>query len=132
MSVKDLVLKASISAYEARRNLHRKIILGLLALAPTVPGMAFADGDIASMGDDAATGAKDLEKDALYAAEFIGVLFLIGGFIAGKNKKDNPQIKTGHIVGSVLFGVLLISASEMVKRSQSQMGLTQTTVGSGS
>jgi hypothetical protein len=58
-----------------------------------------------------------------------GVVFVIGGLIAAKNKKDNPQIKTGAIVASVIFGAVLVVVPEIIKRSQAQIGLSPVDVG---
>ena len=85
--------------------------------------------DIAGMGDSAAEGAKSMQKSALTIAQFVGVVFVIGGLIAAKTKKDNPQVKTSHIIGSILVGVCLIVIPEIIKRSQTQVGLSPVDVG---
>ena len=132
MSIFDIVLKMSVRTHEARVSMKKKALGAVVAFAAANPVFAHADGDIAGMVDSASTGASDMEKDALIIAEFIGVIAVIGGLIAAKNKKDNPQIKTSHIMSAILFGVCLVSLSEIVRRSQSQVGLTNVTVGSGS
>lgn len=130
MSISDFILKMSVRTDEKRHGLKKKAIGAIVAFAAANPVLAHADSDIASMLSDAATGASSGEKSALIIAEFIGVLFVMGGLIQAKNKKDNPQIKTSHIIMAVLFGVFLISTGEIVRRSQSQVGLTNVTVGS--
>lgn len=108
----------------------RKMFIKLLVVAAAGnPVLAFAGSDIADMGSSAAEGAKSGMKSALTIAQFIGVLFVIGGIIAAKNKKNNPQITVGAIIGSILFGVLLLAIPEAIKRSQAQVGLTPVSVG---
>ncbi|WP_324609702.1 DUF6750 family protein, partial [Pseudomonas amygdali] len=68
-------------------------------------------------------------KSALTIAQFAGVIFVIGGLVAAKNKKDNPQIKIGAIIASILFGVCLVVVPEIIKRSQAQVGLAPVDVG---
>lgn len=132
MSISDLVLKMSIRTHETRVSMKKKMIGAVVAFAASNPVLAHADSDIAAMVDSGATGATDMEKDALIFAEFIGVCAVIGAIIMMRNKKDNPQIKPIHIGTSLLTGVCLISLAEIVRRSQSQVGLTNVTVGSGS
>lgn len=108
----------------------QRVKRALIVLVAANPVLAFADGsDIAAMGNSAATGATSGTKSALTVAQFVGVLAVIGGLIAAKTKKDNPQVKTGHIIAAILFGVCLIVVPEIIKRSQSQVGLTPVDVG---
>ncbi|MEB8059270.1 DUF6750 family protein [Pseudomonas fulva] len=102
---------------------------GVTALAAVLPTAAFADGDIADMFDAGATGSESALKSILKIAQLVGVVFVIGSFIAMKNKKDNPQIKTSHIVAGLLTGVILIVIPEIIKRTQTQIGLTPVSVG---
>ena len=121
---KDMLLLAAVRVSIFKHEMRKKAVKGVMALTLINPIMASAATDIAEMGDSAAVGAKSLQKSALTIAQFAGVVFVIGGLIAAKNKKDNPQIKTGHIIGSFLFGVCLVVIPEIIKRSQSQVGLT--------
>ncbi|WP_241647604.1 MULTISPECIES: DUF6750 family protein [Rosenbergiella] len=132
MSISNLFLKTCVQAHETRVSLKKKAVGALVTFAAASPMLAHADSDIAGMFDTVATGMSDGEKDLLIAAEFIGVIFVIGAVIAMKNKKDNPQISTAKIAASLIAGVCLVSLSEIIRRSQSQAGLTNVTVGSGS
>ncbi|ASL86003.1 MULTISPECIES: DUF6750 family protein [Serratia] len=125
----DMMLNLSVRVYFLKVWLRQRFIAFLSAAAAALPVAAFADGDIADMADRAAEGAKSGLKSALIIAQFIGGIFVIGGLIAAKNKKENPQIKVSHIIGSILFGVCLIVVPEIIKRAQTQVGLTPVNVG---
>ncbi|RMV68438.1 TraR protein [Pseudomonas caricapapayae] len=126
---KDVMLCAAVRLSVFKDGLRQRVLKGLTAAMAANPVLAFAGADIAGMGNSAAVGAKSLQKNALVIAQFVGVVFVIGGLVAAKNKKDNPQIKTGHIVGSILFGVCLAVIPEIIKRSQAQVGLAPVDVG---
>ncbi|MGP1056725.1 DUF6750 family protein [Serratia sp. CY68341] len=125
----DMMLNLSVRVYFLKVWLRQRFIAFLSAAAAALPVAAFADGDIADMADRAAEGAKSGLKSALIIAQFIGGIFVIGGLIAAKNKKENPQIKVSYIIGSILFGVCLIVVPEIIKRAQTQVGLTPVNVG---
>jgi hypothetical protein len=124
-----MLLWAAVRVTVCKDGLRQRVIKGIAAVAASSPVLAFAGDDIASMGDAAAVGAQSLQKSLLVGAQFLGVVFVVGGLVAAKNKKDNPQIRTGHIVGSILFGVCLAVIPEIIKRSQAQVGLTPVDVG---
>jgi hypothetical protein len=126
---KDILLCAAVRLSIFKDVLRQRVMKGLMATVAANPIMAFAADDIAGMGDSAATGATSMRKSALTIAQFIGVLFVIGGLIAAKQKKDNPQIKTGGIIAAILFGAILIVVPEIIKRSQAQVGLSPVDVG---
>ncbi|MBN4174420.1 hypothetical protein GSU75_01625 [Pseudomonas savastanoi pv. phaseolicola] len=126
---KDVMLCAAVRLSVFKDGLRQRVLKGLTAAMAANPVLAFAGADIAGMGDSAAVGATSLRKSALTIAQFAGVIFVIGGLVAAKNKKDNPQIKIGAIIASILFGVCLVVVPEIVKRSQAQVGLTPVDVG---
>lgn len=126
---KDMLLGVCVRVYQIKDQMRGKIIKRMGGLLAALPGAAFADGDIADMLNATAEGSKSGMKSALTIAQFVGVLFVIGGLMAAKNKKDNPQIKVSHIIGAVLFGVCLVVVPEIIKRAQSQVGLTPVNVG---
>lgn len=126
---KDMLLWAAVRVTIFKEGVRQRMMKGLMVAVAANPVLAFAGNDIAGMGDAAAEGAKSLQKSALTVAQFVGVLFVIGGLMAAKTKKDNPQIKTGHIIGSILFGVCLAVIPEIIKRSQAQVGLSPVDVG---
>lgn len=101
----------------------------LVASMAALPASALADGDFADMANRLADGATTGIRSALKIAQFIGVLFVIGGLIAAKTKKDNPHVKTWHILASILFGVCLIVVPEIIKRAQTQVGLSPVSIG---
>ncbi|WP_054097723.1 DUF6750 family protein, partial [Pseudomonas amygdali] len=120
---KDVMLCAAVRLSVFKDGLRQRVLKGLTAAMAANPVLAFAGADIAGMGDSAAVGATSLKKSALTIAQFAGVIFVIGGLVAAKNKKDNPQIKIGAIIASILFGVCLVVVPEIIKRSQAQVGL---------
>ncbi|WP_122342920.1 DUF6750 family protein, partial [Pseudomonas amygdali] len=120
---KDVMLCAAVRLSVFKDGLRQRVLKGLTAAMAANPVLAFAGADIAGMGDSAAVGATSLRKSALTIAQFAGVIFVIGGLVAAKNKKDNPQIKIGAIIASILFGVCLVVVPEIIKRSQAQVGL---------
>ncbi|KPW99432.1 MULTISPECIES: DUF6750 family protein [Pseudomonas syringae group] len=126
---KDVMLCAAVRLSVFKDGLRQRVLKGLTAAMAANPVLAFAGADIAGMGDSAAVGATSLRKSALTIAQFAGVIFVIGGLVAAKNKKDNPQIKIGAIIASILFGVCLVVVPEIIKRSQAQVGLAPVDVG---
>ncbi len=125
---KDMLLQACVHATLFKEQLRQKFIKGVSVALVSSPLTASA-GDLADMGKAAADGAKSGMGSVLTIAQFAGVCFVVGGLIAAKTKKDNPQIKTSHIMGSILFGVCLIVVPEIIKRAQTQVGLTPVNVG---
>ncbi|EIZ5029824.1 conjugal transfer protein TraR, partial [Klebsiella pneumoniae] len=102
------------------------------SLVALTPLSALADGSLTDMVDEGATGMSDVEKDALVFAEGLGVLIVFASIIAMKNKAKSPHITTGGIITGWVVGIFLIGLAEIVRRSQSQVGMTEVTVGSGS
>lgn len=126
----NMLLSVCVRATLFKHTVRSRFLKGLTAIAAASPVLAHADGaDVAAMITSAATGGVTITKGALQLAQLAGVLFVIGGLIAAKNRKDNPQIKVSHIAGSIIFGVCLIAVPEIIKRSQSQVGLTPINVG---
>ncbi|EFW77468.1 conjugal transfer protein TraR [Pseudomonas amygdali pv. morsprunorum] len=126
---KDVMLCAAVRLSVFKDGLRQRVLKVMTAAIAANPVLAFAGADIAGMGDSAAVGATSLRKSALTIAQFAGVIFVIGGLVAAKNKKDNPQIKIGAIIASILFGVCLVVVPEIIKRSQAQVGLAPVDVG---
>jgi hypothetical protein len=125
---KHMLLSACVRATLLKEKVRDRLAKGLVAIAAASPVVASAD-DIAGMLSSAATGSSSATKSVLTIAQFVGVVFVCGGVIAAKTKKDNPQIKVSHIVGAIVFGVCLIAIPELIKRSQTQVGLTPINVG---
>lgn len=126
----NMMLRISVRLSQMQYGLRSRVIKGLTLLLSASPVLAMADGDIADLFDHVATGAKSGTKSSLTIAQFIGVLAVIGGLLAAKGKKDNPQVKTWHIVATLAIGAILIVVPELIKRAQTQMGMTPVNVGS--
>lgn len=76
---------------------RERMIQGLCALATfLLPGMAFAEGDLADMLSSAAAGAKSGKTSGLEIAQAIGVFIFIGSLLAFKKVGTNPQITVGR------------------------------------
>ncbi len=126
----DMLLWAAVRVSIFKDTMRQRVVKGLVAAVATSPVLAFAEGeDVAAMGDAVAEGLTSLQKNLLIGAQFLGVLFVVGGLVAAKNKKNNPQITAGGIVGTVLIGVCLIAIPEIIKRGQSQVGLAPVDIG---
>jgi hypothetical protein len=126
---KDILLCAAVRFSVFKDGMRKRVLKGLTAVAASSPVFAMAADDLAGMSDSAAEGATTFQKNVLVIAQMIGVVFVIGGLISAKNKKDNPQIKTGAIVAAILFGAVLVVVPEIIKRSQAQVGLSPVDVG---
>lgn len=64
---------------------RERMIQGLCALVTfLLPGMAFADGDLADMFGSAASGAKSGKTSGLEIARAIGVFIFIGSLLSFK------------------------------------------------
>ena len=127
---KDVLLCAAVHLSVFKDGLRRRVMKGLMLAAAANPVLAFAAGDdLAAMGDSIAEGASATQKNWLTVAQFLGVIAVVGGFVAAKTKKDNPQVKVWHIAISIFVGACLIVVPELIKRTQAQAGLTPVDVG---
>jgi len=126
---RHMLLSVCVRATLLKDKLTQHFSKGLVAVAAASPVFANAGSDLAGMVTSTATGGVTITKGALSLAQMVGVVFVIGALIAAKNKNDNPQIKVSHIAGALIFGVCLIAVPEIIKRSQSQVGLTPINVG---
>jgi glucose uptake protein GlcU len=125
----NMLLSACVRATLFKDTVTKHVIKGIAVVAAATPVLAHADNDIADMITNAATGAKTVSKGSLEIAQMLGVLAFIGGLIAMKSRKDNPQIKISHIAGALVVGACLVAVPELMKRSQSQIGLAPISVG---
>lgn len=127
---KDVLLCTAVRLSLFKDGLRRRVMKGLMLAAAANPVLAFAAGDdLAAMGDSIAEGASATQKNWLTVAQFLGVIAVVGGFVAAKTKKDNPQVKVWHIAISIFVGACLIVVPELIKRTQAQAGLTPVDVG---
>lgn len=129
MSVSEKFLRLSVGVHNAMFTAKRAAIGATVSLLALNPVMALAEGNLADMFSSAATGADETTKSGVTIARALGFFSVLGGFIALKNKKDNPQIKPWHIALAVGGGIFLIALPEMIKRSQNQLGLKEVDIG---
>ena len=125
----NMLLSACVRATLFKETITKRVVKGLAVVAAATPVLAHADSDLADLITNAATGAKTVSKGSLEIAQMLGVLIFIGGLIAMKSRKDNPQIKISHIAGAIVVGACLATIPELMKRSQSQIGLAPVSVG---
>ena len=126
----NMVLRISVRVFQLQQVFRTLAVRGIALMFSALPVVAMADGDMADILDHVATGAKSGTKSSLTIAQFLGVLAVIGGLLAAKGKKDNPQVKTWHIVAAIALGAVLIVVPELIKRAQTQLGMTPVNVGS--
>lgn len=110
-------------------SLRRLILRGLCAYAALLSPLSLADDDLAGMADSVSQGATSGTKSVLNIAQFIGVLGVIGSIIALKSMKNNPQVKPWHIGLAFVAGLILIVIPQIIKKGQTQMGMTAVSVG---
>ncbi|ELD2083770.1 conjugal transfer protein [Enterobacter hormaechei] len=111
---------------ETLRGLFLRVLAAWFALISPV---AMAAGDFADIGNNLATGATSGTKSALTLATFGGVCTVIGSLFALKSMKNNPQVKPWMVAMAFVVGILLIVIPELIKRGQTQMGMTPVSVG---
>lgn len=116
-------------AFTLAESMRRLTLRGLLAYLALVSPAALADGDLASMANSLSEGATSGTKSILTIAQFIGVVGVVGSLIGFKAMKNNPQIKPGHIALGFFISLVLIAVPEIIKRGQTQMGMTPVAVG---
>ncbi|MBU9819662.1 conjugal transfer protein [Rahnella sp. BCC 1045] len=111
-------------------TLRRHTLRGLCAYAALISPVAMADGDIADILNNVANGAKSGTTSTLTIAEFMGVIGIVGSLVALKSMKSNPQIKPWHVGLTFVVSLLLIVIPELIKRGQTQLGMTPVSIGS--
>lgn len=108
---------------------RERMIQGLLALtAFLLPGMAFADGDLADMLDSASAGAKRGQTSGLVIAQMLGVVIFIGSLLSFKKVGSNPQVTLGRCCAGLAIGALLVVVPEVMSRTQKQLGTSSVTI----
>jgi len=110
-------------------SLRRLTLRGLCAYAVLISPLAKADGDVADMLKNVAEGAKSGQTSILTIAQFAGVVGVIGSLVALKSMKSNPQVKPWHVGLAATVSLLLIVIPEIIRRGQTQMGMTPVSVG---
>jgi len=110
-------------------TLRRMTLRALCAWLAFISPMAMADGDLAGMLNSISEGATSGTKSVQNIAIFAGVCGVIGSLFALKSMKNNPQIRPWMIAVGFLVSFLLIVIPELIKRGQTQMGMTPVSVG---
>ena len=108
---------------------RERMIQGLCALVTfLLPGMAFADGDLADMFGSAASGAKSGKTSGLEIAQAIGVFIFIGSLLSFKKVGTNPQITVGRCCAGLAIGALLAVVPAIMGRTQKQLGTSSVNI----
>ncbi|MEQ9927992.1 DUF6750 family protein [Pectobacterium parvum] len=110
-------------------TLRRLTLRALGAWMACISPMAMADGDLADMLNSVSSGATSGTKSVLNIAVFVGVIGVIGSILALKSMKNNPQIKPWMVGLGFVGSLVLIVVPEMIRRGQTQMGMTPVSVG---
>jgi len=123
-SLKDIPLfvaiKGALMADTVRRYYARAIAGGL---AWFLTPLAHADDDIAGMIKGWLDGIYSLKEPIVNASMVIGLVCIAGAIGLMATKKNNPQIKVGHILVLLVAGACFIALDQMASRSQKQMTL---------
>ncbi|MBY4841265.1 conjugal transfer protein (plasmid) [Pantoea stewartii] len=120
------VYALALTVSETLRRLTLRALTAWLAL---ISPMAMADGDIADMFNSVSQGATSGTKSAINIAVFAGVVGVIGSLFALKSMKNNPQVRPWMVLVAFLVSILLIVVPELIRRGQTQVGMTPVSVG---
>ncbi|EDJ1091142.1 conjugal transfer protein TraR [Salmonella enterica] len=130
--VRSMATRAGTAFFHAQLFLMncRDRVINLLVLLPLMllPRAVLADGDLADMVRHVGDGAKTSQTSALTIAQFIGVIMFIGGVIGFKKVGKQSGIGLGACIVSVIVGVILAVAPEVMNRSQRQLGTSATSI----
>ncbi|HFT4395375.1 TPA: DUF6750 family protein [Klebsiella quasipneumoniae] len=107
---------------------RRRLIQGLLLVITSTACRQVYAADIADILDSLAKGATSGQKSIVIICMFLGVLSVAGGFGMLYKKKTNPNIPTGGVWIAFLVGIALIGLGEIIRRGQSQLGMTEVSI----
>ena len=107
---------------------RRRLIQGLLFVITSTACRQVYAADIADILDSLAKGATSGQKSTVIICMFLGVLSVAGGFGMLYKKKTNPNIPTGGVWIAFLVGIALIGLGEIIRRGQSQLGMTEVSI----
>lgn len=116
-------------ALTVSETLRRLTLRTLTAWLAFISPMAMADGDVADMLNSVSQGATSGTKSVLNIALFVGVVGVVGSLLALKGMKNNPQIKPWMVLVGFLVSILLMVVPELIRRGQTQVGMTPVSVG---
>ncbi|EDT2962875.1 conjugal transfer protein TraR [Salmonella enterica subsp. enterica] len=120
-----IIIRFQLLSMVFRERLNRKLLLLPAAL---FPGAALAEGDVADMIGDVATGAESGQTSSLKIAQFVGVVIALAALFSFKKIGQNPQFTMGRCIVGLVVGVLLLAGPELMNRSQRQMGISATSI----
>jgi len=120
-----LYARALMLSVALRRRMLRVLSAWLAFISP----MAMADGDIADILNRFAEGSRSGTTSVLVMVQLAGVCGVIGSVFAAKGMKNNPQIKLWMVALGLVTSLLLLGIPELIKRGQTQMGMTPVSVG---
>lgn len=129
LGVKAPLLRVSVQLERARQALNRRAILALLAVVtPLLPAQSQADEDIADMVSNVATGASTSQTGFLTIMLMVGVV-LVGVSLFGYSRIGKAQgVTAGRCTIGLLVGASLAALGAILNRTQSQVGLSSTTI----
>ena len=107
---------------------RRRLIQGLLLVITSTACRQVYAADIADILESLAKGATSGQKSTVIICMFLGVLSVAGGFGMLYKKKTNPNIPTGGVWIAFLVGIALIGLGEIIRRGQSQLGMTEVSI----
>lgn len=110
-------------------TLRRMTLRALCAWLAFISPMAMADGDLAGMLSSVSEGATSGTKSVQNIATFVGVCGVVGSLLALKSMKNNPQVRPWMVFVGFLVSFLLLVIPELIRRGQTQMGMTPVSVG---
>lgn len=120
------VFSRALMLSETLRRAYLRVLFAWIAFIS--PG-AMAAGDIADSFESLANGASSGTKSVLTVSQFMGVCAVVGSVLALKSMKNNPQTKPWMVGVAFCTGLVLIVIPELIKRGQTQMGMTPVSVG---
>lgn len=124
----DLSRRLAVRLFFTCETLQRRLIQGLLFVITSTACRQVYAADIADILDSLARGATSGQKSTVIICMFLGVLSVAGGFGMLYKKKTNPNIPTGGVWIAFLVGIALIGLGEIIRRGQSQLGMTEVSI----
>lgn len=124
----NLSRRLGINLFFMCETARRRLIQGLLFVITSTACRQVYAADIADILDSLAKGATSGQKSTVIICMFLGVLSVAGGFGMLYKKKTNPNIPTGGVWIAFLVGIALIGLGEIIRRGQSQLGMTEVSI----
>ena len=110
-------------------SLRERAIRSLLTLITVLlPGIAFAEGDVADMIDSGAAGARRVKSSGMDYFQMIGLFVAGASLLALKKVGSHPQITLGRCLAGIGIGALMFVIPELIGRVQKQAGMSSVTI----